>query len=293
MAEVCPLSCGTCTHQCNDTDASCGSWAQQGECEANPDAMLRICPTSCGLCTPECKDLKPECPGWGAAGECNENPEFMIRNCARDRPARPPRATAPRGRPARPPRAPRASLRLLLRRVACPLCQPVASIRQRLGGLAGLARAVATAPPRPLLRLTAWFHPHFSMPPPLLSARAGPVTCEACKSTCKDVQNDCPGWVADGGACLAHVPRSHALLQRRRAPAARGPCTPLHAHAPKPVAAPPVVHRYRSSRGPGIPLFSPPRFRPTPSSPYILILHPHLQSCGLCMQQSATKTRAS
>ena len=81
MAEVCPLSCGTCTHLCNDTDSSCGSWAQQGECEANPDAMLRICPTSCGLCTPECKDLKEECPGWGAAGECNENPEFMIRNC--------------------------------------------------------------------------------------------------------------------------------------------------------------------------------------------------------------------
>ena len=81
MAEVCPLSCGTCTHTCNDTDASCGAWAMQGECEANPDAMLRICPTSCGLCTPECKDLKEECPGWGAAGECNENPEFMIRNC--------------------------------------------------------------------------------------------------------------------------------------------------------------------------------------------------------------------
>ena len=69
MAEVCPLSCGTCTHTCNDTDASCGAWAMQGECEANPDAMLRICPTSCGLCTPECKDLKEECPGWGAAGE--------------------------------------------------------------------------------------------------------------------------------------------------------------------------------------------------------------------------------
>ena len=81
MAEICPLYCGTCTHSCNDTDASCGSWAMQGECEANPDAMLRLCPTSCGLCTPECKDLKEECPGWGAAGECNENPEFMIRNC--------------------------------------------------------------------------------------------------------------------------------------------------------------------------------------------------------------------
>ena len=81
MAEICPLSCGVCSHVCNDTDASCGSWAQQGECESNPDAMLRICPTSCGLCTPECKDLKPDCPGWGASGECNENPEYMVRNC--------------------------------------------------------------------------------------------------------------------------------------------------------------------------------------------------------------------
>ena len=25
-----------------------------------------------------------------------------------------------------------------------------------------------------------------------------PVTCQACKSTCKDVANDCPGWTADG-----------------------------------------------------------------------------------------------
>jgi hypothetical protein len=25
-----------------------------------------------------------------------------------------------------------------------------------------------------------------------------PVTCEACKSTCKDVQSDCPGWTVDG-----------------------------------------------------------------------------------------------
>jgi len=50
-------------HSCNDTDPSCGSWAQQGECDTNPDAMLRLCPTSCGLCTPECKDLKEECTG--------------------------------------------------------------------------------------------------------------------------------------------------------------------------------------------------------------------------------------
>ena len=73
MAIECPLSCGICTHTCNDTDPSCGAWATAGECEENPDSMLRLCPTSCGLCTPECKDLKEECPGWGAAGECNEN----------------------------------------------------------------------------------------------------------------------------------------------------------------------------------------------------------------------------
>ena len=81
MQIECPLSCGICTHSCNDTDVSCGAWATAGECEANPDAMLRLCPTSCGLCTPECKDSNKECPGWGAAGECNTNPEFMIRTC--------------------------------------------------------------------------------------------------------------------------------------------------------------------------------------------------------------------
>ena len=81
MAIECPLSCGICTHECNDTDTSCGAWATAGECEANPEAMLRLCPTSCGLCTPECYDLDKECTAWGAAGECNTNPEFMIRKC--------------------------------------------------------------------------------------------------------------------------------------------------------------------------------------------------------------------
>ena len=81
MAIECPLSCGICTHLCNDTDTSCGAWATAGECEANPEAMLRLCPTSCGLCTPECSDLDKECTAWGAAGECNTNPEFMIRQC--------------------------------------------------------------------------------------------------------------------------------------------------------------------------------------------------------------------
>ena len=40
MAEICPLSCGTCTHSCNDTDVSCGSWAQAGECETNVRGSL-------------------------------------------------------------------------------------------------------------------------------------------------------------------------------------------------------------------------------------------------------------
>ena len=33
---------------------------------------------------------------------------------------------------------------------------------------------------------------------PEFMIRNCPVTCEACKSTCKDVANDCPGWTADG-----------------------------------------------------------------------------------------------
>ena len=34
--------------------------AAAGECEENPEAMLRLCPTSCGLCTPECKESPPQ-----------------------------------------------------------------------------------------------------------------------------------------------------------------------------------------------------------------------------------------
>lgn len=28
MMTQCPLSCGVCSHICNDTDVSCGAWAK-------------------------------------------------------------------------------------------------------------------------------------------------------------------------------------------------------------------------------------------------------------------------
>lgn len=76
----CPLSCGTCSFECFDKHPEdCPNWAQSGQCNDNPEFMLKECPTSCGLCKNECKDLKLQCAGWAEANGCNDNPEFMVR----------------------------------------------------------------------------------------------------------------------------------------------------------------------------------------------------------------------
>lgn len=36
---------------CSDDEPSCGAWAEQGECESNPDFMASSCKLSCKLCT--------------------------------------------------------------------------------------------------------------------------------------------------------------------------------------------------------------------------------------------------
>merc|ERR1719353_2275522 len=65
MAEICPLSCGTCTHACNE----------------NPEFMIRNCPVTCEACKSVCKDIANDCPGWTADGECYKNPGFMYKEC--------------------------------------------------------------------------------------------------------------------------------------------------------------------------------------------------------------------
>ena len=36
---------------CADMRSGCGSWADSGECEKNPDFMRDACPEACGVCT--------------------------------------------------------------------------------------------------------------------------------------------------------------------------------------------------------------------------------------------------
>ena len=55
--------------------------ASQGDCEGNPDFVLKHCPVACGVCKPKCKDLHEGCPAWSAAGECNNNTAFMLKHC--------------------------------------------------------------------------------------------------------------------------------------------------------------------------------------------------------------------
>ena len=61
---ICPHSCSVCSLICVDRDDSCSSWAKQGECKSSPDFMLKECPTSCGLCAPKCADVHTDCNHW-------------------------------------------------------------------------------------------------------------------------------------------------------------------------------------------------------------------------------------
>ena len=80
LSLLCPHSCGTCTHKCEDGDVSCGNWAKGGQCKSNAQFMNSKCPTSCGLCTPTCKDIHEDCMTWMHAGACGDNPLFMLKH---------------------------------------------------------------------------------------------------------------------------------------------------------------------------------------------------------------------
>ncbi len=173
MAEICPLSCGTCTHSCNDTDASCGSWAQAGECESNVRGSLPGATSQ--------QMYLPLVPGaHKSALDVHVRSPTPCFACAR-------------------------------RRAAC--ARPSARISRR-SAQAGVRLASATRV-RAAARLFnggttchgtnshSRFHAcplrvHGLPTDPEFMIRNCPVTCEACKSTCKDVQSDCPGWTADG-----------------------------------------------------------------------------------------------
>ena len=81
---------------CQDINPSCSKWATEGECQNNPNYMLRDCPRSCKSCQPlvlpsdyydgnedeeknivdttVCKDEEEKCSEWAKSGECAINP---------------------------------------------------------------------------------------------------------------------------------------------------------------------------------------------------------------------------
>ena len=86
---------------CADSDVQCSGWAQQGDCESNPDYMSAACPVSCLKCVgareqpvaaaaapvaaaaaPGCADSdQAQCPAWAANGDCAKNSKWMATNC--------------------------------------------------------------------------------------------------------------------------------------------------------------------------------------------------------------------
>ena len=75
---------------CADDDSDCPTWAQEGECNSNPEYMHAVCKKSCSRCeavagveAPRCADADSGCVEWAATGECEANPEFMHTTCAK------------------------------------------------------------------------------------------------------------------------------------------------------------------------------------------------------------------
>lgn len=92
---------GTCLSSdslvgCEDEEEMCEEWAKMGECEANPNYMLKSCQKSCGTCgdsvaerskkirtlmKSNCLDSNDECDKWASQGECDANPNYMLNSC--------------------------------------------------------------------------------------------------------------------------------------------------------------------------------------------------------------------
>ena len=68
---------------CTDKhDRECRKWAQQGECDNNPNFMLHECRASCMVCQSQhCHDKQEACATWAEAGECLRNHDFMLTEC--------------------------------------------------------------------------------------------------------------------------------------------------------------------------------------------------------------------
>eukprot|EP00978_Attheya_sp_CCMP212_P031538 scaffold119668_cov62-Attheya_sp.AAC.1 len=113
MAENCPLSCGLCTDEpeetvpqlknesiCEDLDENCVKLATSNWCVDNIEYMTKNCPVTCGTCDDEegsssdeetapmqkeeddnCEDLDYACGRWARRGRCGTEATFMSKNC--------------------------------------------------------------------------------------------------------------------------------------------------------------------------------------------------------------------
>lgn len=67
-----------------DKHDMCVSWAESGECEANPSFMQTECATACASGAKYAGQVRKECEGYAKMGECSRNPAFMLSSCKAD-----------------------------------------------------------------------------------------------------------------------------------------------------------------------------------------------------------------
>ncbi|KAI8781987.1 cysteine-rich venom protein LIO1 [Biomphalaria glabrata] len=89
---------------CNDKAGGCAAWAKNGQCQSNPNYMLKDCKKSCDVCKAkggsvnqggedkggsvnqggedgDCNDNAGGCAAWAKDGQCQINPKYMLKNC--------------------------------------------------------------------------------------------------------------------------------------------------------------------------------------------------------------------
>lgn len=93
MAKNCCKACGGVRpppeEVCEDKNNMCSSWAQKGECNANPDWMHPNCKKSCRKCASmqgapsaeTCGNSDLRCGYWAKRNQCLLNPIYMQASC--------------------------------------------------------------------------------------------------------------------------------------------------------------------------------------------------------------------
>ena len=59
----------------------CATWAESGECDANPVYMKSECAKACSGAKSMGSQIRQECAGYADQGECSRNPAFMLSTC--------------------------------------------------------------------------------------------------------------------------------------------------------------------------------------------------------------------